>query len=135
MNDQELVNRGNNLTAVTGLAAAGLAFMPEIFVEGEWVHKVDDVLLLLLGIVAWRWYRSGNNKFVKSIVPVILVVAAVAVKMVALILEMKDQADLGDDFGGLLLLTGTAIVVWRLVRSRVQPRGKAISTNADIPGS
>jgi heme A synthase len=120
MNDQELVNRGNNLTAVTVLAAAGFAFLPEIFAEDELVHKIDDILLLVLGIIAWRWYRVGNNRFVKSIVPVILVVVAVIVKVAAVILEMKDKADVGDDFGGLLLLAVTAIVVWRLARSRVR---------------
>ncbi len=111
MNLKEAINRTNNLIATVVLALAGLAFMPEIFVEDKWQYKLDDTLLLLLGIGAFLWYRKGKNKLMKSLMPVILVMAGLVIKIIGIAIEFKEKDDVGDDFGGLILFIAATVVV------------------------
>lgn len=106
------INRGTNLLGAAIVGLAGFAFMSEMFLEDEFTHKIDDFLLLVLGIVAIVWYRVGNNRFSRSVVPVVLVAVALVVKIGAVILEFKDSADVGDDMGALVLFVlATALMV------------------------
>ena len=110
----EAINRGKNLLAVSIVSLAGLAFLPEFFLEDELGNRIDDGILFLLGVIAVGWYLRGNNRLKKSIVPVVLVSLALVDKIAAVLIEFKDKADVGDDFGGLILfLCATIFVVWQ----------------------
>ena len=73
MTVQEAWNRGNNIVATAVVALAGFAFAPEMFVEDEELHRLDEGLLFFLGLVAIGWYLKGKHKFMRSVVPVAFV--------------------------------------------------------------
>lgn len=99
----EAINRGNNLFITGVLALAGAAFAPEFFIEDHPQYKADDGLLFGIGVIALVWYLRGKNRFTRSVVPVILMILAFVVKFGAVMVEMKDKDDVGDDFGGFTL--------------------------------
>lgn len=118
MTVQEAINRGNNLASTVVVAAAGIAFAPELFLEDEWRYKLDDSLLFILALVAVSWYRRGRNRFERTVMPVLFALAGVAIKLGAILLEMKDKEDVGDDFGGIILFVITFAIVWWLYSHR-----------------
>jgi hypothetical protein len=93
------------------VALAGFAFAPEILLENEWADRADDIGLLILGIFAIIWYRWSENRFSRSIAPVIFVTLALALKIAALMIELDDKDAVGDDFGGLVLFVLALIFV------------------------
>jgi hypothetical protein len=112
MNIRESINRGFNLLAVSIVGLSGFAFLPEIFLEHDIPDKVDDIVLLVLGIVGIFWYRQKNNRFARSRMPLILVGLALLTKIGALIIEFNDAASVGDDFGALILFVLSFGLVW-----------------------
>lgn len=112
MTIQEAWNRGNNLVATAVAALAGIAFLPEAFVENEFHFKLDDIELFFVGIVAFLWYVKGKNKYKYSIYPMIFVTISFLVKLGGFFMEMKDKEDVGDDIGGVILFTLATIFVW-----------------------
>lgn len=117
MTAEELWNRGNNLAMVAAVGLAGFAFAPELILEPEWQFKIDDILLLLLGIGAIKWYRK--NAFRRSVVPVLFTITALIIKAAAITVEFKDKEDVGDDFGGLVLfICATLFVLWLYFRRK-----------------
>jgi hypothetical protein len=124
MNTMEEANRAVNLlaTAIVGLAA--LAFLPETIVENDLIDKVDDSLLVILGFGAVAWYLSGSHRYMRSIIPVVLVALAIAVKVFAIAVEFSDAEAVGDDFGGLVLfVAGTALVAYEYQRAPKEAGG------------
>lgn len=119
MTTQEAYIRGNNLVAASIVALAGFAFAPEIFLEDEIPFKIDDILLLLLGIGAIVWYKMGNHRYTRSIVPIFFVFASLLVKFGGILVEIKEKDDVGDDFGGLILfILSAALVTWLYMQSK-----------------
>lgn len=119
MNIQESISRGFNLLAISIVALAGFAFMAEIVIETEWSFKIDDAVLLLLGIFAIVWYRYNTNRFKLSIVPVVLVALALVTKFAAIFVEISQADDVGDDFGGLTLFVfATALVLYQYYKTK-----------------
>ena len=119
MTIKEAYLRGNNLIATGILGLAGFAFMSEIFMETEIPFKIDDILVLVYGIVAIIWFNTGRNRFMRSAMPVILTVLGLLTKIGAIILEHKEADDVGDDFGGLILFVlATVTVLWLYFKSR-----------------
>lgn len=113
MSVQEAWQRGNNLVATAIVALAGISFLPEFFLETEVPYKIDDGALFLLGIGAVWWYKVGNHRYVRSIVPVLFVVVSLLIKIMGVVIEFKDKDDVGDDFGGLILfVAATILVLW-----------------------
>ena len=117
MTVDEAYQRGNNLVATAIVALSGLAFLPEFFLEDEAPYKLDEFLLFVLGIAAIAWYLRGRNRVTRSLVPIVLVVAAFVVKIIGLVLEFKDKEDAGDDYGALILFAlASILVVWLYTR-------------------
>lgn len=122
MDVQKAWNRGNNLVATAVLTLAGFAFLPEAIIEDEHIHKADDVLLFIVGVIALIWYKTGNHRYVRSSVPVLLTCTALLIKLGGVILEFKDKEDVGDDFGGLILFVlATSLVFWLYRRKTKTP--------------
>lgn len=119
MTVQEAWNRGNNLLATGVVALSGFAFLPELFIEDKWQYKLDEGFLFLLGLRAICWYKTGNNRFRKSIFPVIFVLAGLAIKILGIILEFKEKDDVGDDFGALILfMLASSLVIWMYKKNK-----------------
>jgi peptidoglycan/LPS O-acetylase OafA/YrhL len=115
----QAIQRGNNLVAAAILGLSAFAFLPEFFLETEWAFRLDEGVLFLLGIGAIWWYLKGRNKYMRSLVPVLLVSAAFVMKIIAVIIEFKDKEDVGDDFGAVILfLLATILVIWLYTRSK-----------------
>ncbi len=118
MNITQSVNRSVNLLGTAIAALAGFAFAPEAIIEPEFIDKVDDALILLVGIGAIVWYLRNGNRYLRSIVPIVLVGVCLALKIFAVIVEFADPEDVGDDFGGLVLFVlATGLLIYQFVRA------------------
>ncbi len=91
------------------LGIMGFSLIGELFMEDDWMDKIDDGMFLILGIAAIFWYKSNALK--KSMAPIILVLIGVAIKIFAIFVEIKDKEAVGDDFGILSALLITLVVV------------------------
>ncbi|HEY8595429.1 MAG TPA: hypothetical protein VIL84_09300 [Devosiaceae bacterium] len=121
MDVTQSVNRTVNLVGVAIASVAGFAFAPEMLIEPDMIDKVDDFLILLVGIAAIVWYLREGHRYARSLVPVVAVVAAAALKVFAIVVEIADPEDVGDDFGGLILFVlGSALAIY-LYRKASQP--------------
>src|SRR3989442_5366206 len=109
MTVDEAFQRGNNLVATAIVALSGFAFLPEFFFEDEGPYKLDEALLFIIGIIALAWYLWKRNKVTRSLVPVLLIVAALVVKIVGIVIELNDKEDLADDIGALILFALASI--------------------------
>lgn len=117
MQINEAINRGKNLLATSVVALAGIAFLPEFFLESDLEDKIDDGLLFVLAIIAVAWYLISGNRFKRSMIPVILVCLACLDKIIGLVIEFKDKEAVGDDFGGVILfVAATILVIWQYLK-------------------
>lgn len=91
------------------LSILGLSLSSEIIMEDDPMDKVDDVLLLLLGLFSIYWYKKNANKF--SAMPVILTLVALVIKIFAIVVEHGDAEAVGDDIGLVVTLVIASIVV------------------------
>ena len=117
MTVRDALNRGYNLVGTAIIAISGLAFFPEFFTEDEMTHKLDEGVLLFFAISSIVWYLTGKNKFSRTIVPILFTSAALVMKLIAFFLfEKGDAADLGDEFGAIILFVITlAFLIWQYV--------------------
>lgn len=119
MTIKEAINRGNNLLGVVIVAICGFAFLGDVIAETEFSHQLDEWLMLFVGIIAIVWYKLGNNRFSRSVMPIVLVIVSLVVKIIGIYLERGDTADLGDEFGGVVLLALAAItLIWIYIKSK-----------------
>ena len=114
MNVAQSANRTVNLLAATIVGLSAFAFLPEAFIEPELIDKVDDSALFLLGVVGIVWYLRRAKSHSRSIWPIVLLLVALLIKIFAIAVEFPDPADVGDDFGGLVLFVlGTGLVTYQ----------------------
>ena len=112
------LNRTVNLLGASVAGLAGFAFAPEAIIEPDLIDKVDDTLIFLLGIAAIVWYLRKGNRFLRSITPIGFVVVALLLKIFAIAVEFPEPADVGDDFGGLILFAlSTGLLVYLYVNT------------------
>ena len=111
MNLSQSINRGFNLLAVSIVGLAGVAFVPEAFLENDFPDKLDDMALFLLGGFAAYWYSRSENKYLRSVLPVVFVALALVIKAIGIFIEFDDKESVGDDFGGLILFISAAVLV------------------------
>ena len=115
MTSRQILHRGYNLMVVAFLFFIGLSMAMDAVPETEFADKIDDLGLLLVGLIAVAWYLTrGRNR---SVVPVALSVLALAVQTLGLFLEFGDKASFGDNIGGIVALAPfTIFVIWQYVR-------------------
>ena len=128
MTVRDAMNRGYNLVGTALVVISGFAFFPEFFSEDELTHKLDEGVLFLLAIGALAWYFIGNNKFSRTIVPLLFTAAALIMKLLAfLLLETGDSADLGDEYGALLLFViAFGFLIWQYISLRRMEEKEAV---------
>jgi FtsH-binding integral membrane protein len=117
MTVRDAINRGYNLVGTAIVAITGFAFFAEFFTEDELTHKLDEGVLFLLALGSIAWYLIGKNKFSRTIVPILFTAAALIMKLLAFfVFEAGDAADLGDEFGAMILFVITlAFLIWQYV--------------------
>ncbi len=103
---KESINHSFNLMVTVVLLFGGLAFGTLAFspVENDWFDRLDDIGLPLIGIICVVWFLTGRNRYLRSVVPLLLTGLALAVQLLAIPLERDDAAAFGDNIGGLVLL-------------------------------
>lgn len=128
MTVRDALNRGYNLVGTAIVAISGFAFSEEFFYEDELTQKLDEGVLFLLALGAIVWYFIGNNKFSRTIVPLLFTGAALIMKLLAfLFLEAGDSADLGDEFVALLLFViAFGFLIWQYVGLRRMEEQEAV---------
>ncbi len=114
---EEVRNRGNNLLVTTVLLLAGIGLGSSAIPEGETVDKIDDVGLLVVGLVALAWYLFAGMRTRRTLVPSALAALALAVQVIGVFLESDDKASFGDNIGGMLMLVPLAgVALWQYLR-------------------
>jgi peptidoglycan/LPS O-acetylase OafA/YrhL len=124
-NLQEAMNRAVNLVAATVLGLTALTFGSEIFNEMDPVDKIDNTLLLVIGVVAVAWYFMRRNWARRSALPVVLAGAALIAQIAGFAIEVGDSVALGDDIPGLVLFVPLLIIVFVLYRQAAPAPGAA----------
>lgn len=131
------VQRGYNLMTCTILGLAGLAFGTVIFDEADFPDKIDDAVLLLVAVAAVIWYVSGDNRFKRTVVPIILTAIAVLGQLAGVLIEHDDAGAFGDNIGGMIMYTGLLIVLivqYYASAKYLRESGHDIDVGAAAPG-
>ena len=110
MNVNTAVTRGYNFFVVAVLGIVAGSLVGEVPAEGLWIFRLDDLLMIAVGIVAIAWYLTGQHRYQRTYIPLALAVAAFAAKVVGLIIEFKDVIEVGDDYSTIQALFFLIIV-------------------------
>jgi hypothetical protein len=105
------VNRGFNLMASAILGLAGAAFSELIASEPDTIDKLDNTLLLLIGLIAVLWYVWSGQQWKRTPVPLIFAGVALLGQLLGIGIEIGDSAAVGDDFGGLVIYLLTLVLL------------------------
>jgi hypothetical protein len=103
MTAEQALNRGFNLMLTVLLLLSGLAFASGGLQENDLTDKLDDLGLFAMGIVLLVWYLLGENRFKRSLFPVIVIVLILPVQVYGLLNEISDKEAVGNDIGGMFL--------------------------------
>ncbi|MDQ6692315.1 MAG: hypothetical protein M3Z13_06065 [Candidatus Dormibacteraeota bacterium] len=104
------------------LAVLAVSMLPELPREGKLNGWLDEVLILLIAAGGVAWYQ--RNRYSRSIIPLVLILAATLMKVVAIVFE--DADDKGDDFG-----VGSALIVLLVTHAVIYFRtGRALTDEA-----
>jgi hypothetical protein len=109
MTVQEAVNRGYNLLVCSIVILAGAAFGSVIVNEAELNDKLDDGILLAVGVIALVWYLWGTNRVKRSWIPILCVVLALVGQIIGVLLEKDDKEAFGDNIGGMIIYLPTLV--------------------------
>ncbi len=109
MNTEQALNRGFNLMLTAIMLLTGLAFASGGIRENDLTDKLDDLGQLALGIVLPVWYLIGENRFQRSLVPVVVILLTVPLQIWGTVNEINDPAAVGNDFGGLFIYIPLAL--------------------------
>lgn len=118
----QIQNRGYNLMMAAFLFFVGLGFGTDAIPEGEFADKIDDLGLLVVGIIALVWYFA-SNRYKRTPIPIVLTVLALGFQVVGVVLEHDDPASFGDNIGGVLMLIPlTIFALWQYLRPLVRDK-------------
>ena len=134
MSVSQAMVRGYNFFVVAFLCILGGSLVTELFQESEWLFRIDELLIIAIAALAFVWYLVGQHQLRLSVIPLLLALAALAAKVLGLMLEIRDAADVGDDIGivqSLLLFAIVTIGAYLLVRYQVQ-RQDAVETRQAV---
>lgn len=126
MSVRQAMVRSYNFFVVAFLGIVGGSLVTELFQESEWLFRVDELLIIAIAAMAIVWYLVSRHRLTRSPVPMLLAICALAAKVLGMILEIKDAADVGDDFGivqMLILFTIVAVVAYISMRRQVSRLG------------
>jgi hypothetical protein len=90
MKVNEAITCSYTFFVIAVLGILGGSVVTELAAEDEWLHRLDELLLIAIGVVAIVWYLAGHNRVQRSLVPPILALAALGAKILGLVLELND---------------------------------------------
>ena len=105
--------RGNNLAIITFICLIALGLVGELFIETEFIDKLDDMVIILIAVFAIIWFLSKANSYKVSYTPMVLAILVFLTKVAAFIIEFSDKDARGDEMG--LLLPLAVLVVLSIV--------------------
>ena len=116
MTPTQVAQRGYNLMAAAFLFFIGMGLGTNAIPEVGFADKIDDLSLLIVGLIAVLWYLTvGRTR--RSIVPVVLTVLALAAQGLGVVLEVSDKDAFGDNIGGMVILVPFLLfIVWQYMR-------------------
>ena len=109
MTTEQALNRGFNLMLTAFVLLTGLAFASGGIRENDLTDKLDDLALLAMGIVLLVWYLIRENRFQRSLVPVIIILLTVPLQIWGLLNEINDKDAVGNDIGGMFIYIPLAL--------------------------
>jgi|SRR5579884_2567106 len=105
-----------NYLVTTVTSILGFTLIYEVITEDDVMDKLDDFLMLVLGIVAIWWYKKTGHKGTGSGTAVIISGLAVLFKIMAIMVEHADAEAVGDDIGILIsVLLLFIFVTWQVL--------------------
>lgn len=115
---KDLARRINFFTA-SFIGVLGLSLSSELFLENDLPDKIDDALMLLLGLLTIYWYKKTGYKLGKSSASVIIIGIGILIKAFAIYIEHADKEAVGDDFGIIAaLIIAFIFVTWQTLRRK-----------------
>ena len=115
----EAINRGRNFLGIVLLNIYALTLVSVVLIETEWNDRIDDILIITLAIIGIFWYRFGKNRFIFSLVPLILNALALATHIISILIELDDAKAIGDDILAVqYFLFTTIFLAWIWYRGR-----------------
>jgi drug/metabolite transporter (DMT)-like permease len=110
---KDFVHRVNYFSA-TFISLLGFAMAPEILQEDDFPDKIDDILLLVIGLIGVWWYKKRGFKADSTKGSILLIGASLLVKIGGIIIEHADKEALGDDIGvTIALLLAFLFILWQ----------------------
>lgn len=111
LDTDQAILRGYNLMVCAMMGLAGAAFGTVIFDEKDLPDKIDDGLLLAIGLISIIWYLVGEHRFRRSAAPVVLASLGTLAQVVGVVIEHSDKNSFGDNIGGMMLFVPMLILV------------------------
>lgn len=117
---KEIVRRINYFSA-SFVGILGFSLAAEIIQEDDVLDKIDDLIFLLIGIIAIWWYRKKGYLESKTTGSLILIGAGLITKIGAIIIEHADKEAVGDDIGVTVgLIIAFVFVLWQTLSFQKQ---------------
>ena len=113
-----MVRRINYFTSAF-IGILGFSMVGEVFQEDDPADKIDDALMVLLGIGIVWWYKKAGYKATSGTLSVIFVAVSLLIKIGAIMIEHKDKEAVGDDIGIVIVLVLALVFVsWQALSLR-----------------
>ena len=111
---REALNRGINFFGVAALGLLATSLIHGLQLARSWTDRVDDLTLAAITLGVFGWYRSGRNRYRKSLVPLIGLLLGMAAKLAGIWLSYGSLVLAGADFGvAFYLLIAALIYSWQ----------------------
>ena len=104
------VNRGVNFFAVAALGILATTPIHGLQLASVWIAAIDDVAGLVVAAAAAGWYLAGQNRYQRSILPLVFLILALTAQLTGMWLVFGSLVLGGPDFG-VAILPAEALVV------------------------
>jgi hypothetical protein len=116
---REALNRGLNFFGVAALGLLATSLIHGLQLATNWNERADDLALAAIALGVFGWYRTGRNRYRRSLVPLIGLLLGVAAKLGGIWLAYGSLVLAGADFGvAFYLLIAAVIYGWQYYHLR-----------------